>query len=1110
MATLAELLARLSSTPEPDEADDETPEPGTTPRGSRFADAVASPGVAPFGWQTEAPEDMFSKGDPVGNSTDLERVLALPRRPRLDLDSPTAEAIIELEMDKHGRDNPNCDCKKLDPRRSCIKRLLPVQAWMLREISMCQGLIASVTVGAGKCVVGSTEIMDYSQARRRRVDEPGELSVATFDRALRVGAATAFPSGSKPCIRVTTKSGTSIELSTDHPVLTARGWVEASDLTTTDFAAVAVEMPEPPKPTQATDAEVKFVAYMLADGGCSQSWMYFTNMTPSIIEDWSRSAEDLGYQVVERASRSKAREFSLKTNLGRWTKTPNTTRDRWGLHGLARDKRLHQDLWGLPRRQVALFLNRFLACDGHVSSRGIEVTLASEKMIDDLRFMLLRIGVRSPKHYKTASYVKNGVRHEFDAWRIGIFGANAQRLLEEIGPVLGKEEACSKLAVNLGATRRNTNFDVVPVGTKEILEIGDELDLRSVPIGERTVRGITALHKTLPSGKDQFVSRSAFIRFCDTWKYTGKFSYLATTDVAWDPIVSIEDIGVLPVFDLSVPGTHNFVANGVVIHNTLVDILGAMALDNVKQVLLLIPAPLRNQLQLDYQLISQHFKVPNLIMHIGTERPAYAPVVIPGRPTLHVMPYSRLSLPGASDFINALSPDAIICDEVDAVKSMASSRGIRLAKWFAGGETPEDKRKRMATKFMGWTGSLTDHSITEFNWLALFALKEQSPLPHDPMTVEEWGRCLDATTSPSPPGELMRFCSPGEEVRSAFGRHMAETPGFIIADISTVQITGGEGDVQLNIEEKEAPELPQIIQTALASVREGIRPDYLIHEVRPDLAIPGLLVNEELPDALAIAQAAQQVSCGVLYFWKFPRGEPVPLIKEYLLKRGAFNTEIREQAMRGETFLDSAMLCEEAAMRYWGDIPKVGNRPEWRCESWPDWRDIRDKVEPHADSCVLHDFIAQDAVDWGKEQPGIIWYNMKALATRMRELSGLPIHDGGTKGPARLRQEKGDRSIICSIKSNGRGYDGLQHIFHRQLLVNPPASATNWEQLLGRSHRRGQKSEVVHTEVYLHTPELRKAVDQAMRRSVYVQQLMKTNPKLLSGWKGILNPDADK
>ncbi len=46
-------------------------------------------------------------------------------------------------------------------------------------------------------------------------------------------------------------------------------------------------------------------------------------------------------------------------------------------------------------------------------------------------------------------------------------------------------------------------------------------------------------------------------------------SSLAESDVFWDTIVAIEPKGDEPVFDATVPGTHNFIADGIVAHNSV-------------------------------------------------------------------------------------------------------------------------------------------------------------------------------------------------------------------------------------------------------------------------------------------------------------------------------------------------------------------------------------------------------------------------------------------------------------------------------------------------------------------------------------------------------------
>ena len=44
---------------------------------------------------------------------------------------------------------------------------------------------------------------------------------------------------------------------------------------------------------------------------------------------------------------------------------------------------------------------------------------------------------------------------------------------------------------------------------------------------------------------------------------------LAESDIYWDRIVSIESDGEERVYDLTVPGHHNFIANNIIVHNSL-------------------------------------------------------------------------------------------------------------------------------------------------------------------------------------------------------------------------------------------------------------------------------------------------------------------------------------------------------------------------------------------------------------------------------------------------------------------------------------------------------------------------------------------------------------
>ena len=151
----------------------------------------------------------------------------------------------------------------------------------------------------------------------------------------------------------------------------------------------------------------------------------------------------------------------------------------------------------------------------------------------------------------------------------------------------------------------------------------------------------------------------------------------------------------------------------------------------------------------------------------------------------------------------------------------------------------------------------------------------------------------------------------------------------------------------------------------------------------------------------------------------------------------------------------------------------------------------------------VDDYLARDAAAWGRDNRGIIWYVHTTFGEKVAEISGLPIHRGGKDAEKRIKAERGDRSIIASIGSHGEGRDGLQYLFHQQLVANPPVSratggAALWEQLLGRLHREGFKWDEVDTWMYRHTREMREAWDRAQELARYVTGTMGSYQKLLA------------
>jgi replicative DNA helicase len=141
---------------------------------------------------------------------------------------------------------------------------------------------------------------------------------------------------------------------------------------------------------------------------------------------------------------------------------------------------------------------------------------------------------------------------------LDISGRNDQlRFLREISVHGDRSAACHTLLPLLEEVRSNPNVDTIPPGIWE--QVRGVLT-EHAPAPGTQFRGST-MSEHGPSG--QRLARVAAVLD------RAELDLLATNDVLWDEIVSIEPLGERDVFDATVLGLHNFIANGIAVHNSI-------------------------------------------------------------------------------------------------------------------------------------------------------------------------------------------------------------------------------------------------------------------------------------------------------------------------------------------------------------------------------------------------------------------------------------------------------------------------------------------------------------------------------------------------------------
>ena len=217
-----------------------------------------------------------------------------------------------------------------------------------------------------------------------------------------------------------------------------------------------------------------------------------------------------------------------------------------------------------PKRQIALFLNHIWSTDGSVtinkSGRSGRVYYAStsRRLIDDLSRLLLRFGIST----MVRTVHKAGYR---DGYTLDISGSDSQRrFLSEIG-VHGERSAnAARLLEIVRSTTANTNVDTVPVGIWDsVREVMTEkgMTTRAFQAALGVQYSGSSIYRAAPS-RERLGQVAAVLDSADLELY-------AVNDVFWDEVVAIEPDGVEEVFDATVLGTHNFIANGIAVHNSI-------------------------------------------------------------------------------------------------------------------------------------------------------------------------------------------------------------------------------------------------------------------------------------------------------------------------------------------------------------------------------------------------------------------------------------------------------------------------------------------------------------------------------------------------------------
>lgn len=379
------------------------------------------------------------------------------------------------------------------------------------------------------------------------------------------------------------------------------------------------------------------------------------------------------------------------------------------------------------------------------------------------------------------------------------------------------------------------------------------------------------------------------------------------------------------------------------------------------------------------------------------------------QPLIQVLSYETLSV--RPDELLRLGPDALICDEAYNLKNPRSGRKKRVWRYM---------RMYPDTPFIPLTGTVQKKGFLDWWHIQRGALQpEIAVLPHSWPEVVQWNQALAPNlTQRRPVGALSLLCGQQggdhEGVRKAYGERFRMTPGVITCP-------GGSCDAS--------------IQFTLEHMRHREIDTYMTEMRRTWETPDGTPFNE----GSDLWRHARELANGYIYRWK------VPGPKRWMEARREANAFLRE-ILRHSRTLDT----ELQVWRAYPDEPALVR-----------WREIKPTFTPETEPVWFTYDVIDAAVERARAQKALLWVEHTAVGRKISERHGIPYF-------ARLGRDPQHGSImdwpggpcVVSTTAVGEGFN-LQDRWHRNVILNITPGCKEYEQTMGRTHRQGQRSDLV-------------------------------------------------
>ncbi|MDD2703417.1 MAG: LAGLIDADG family homing endonuclease [Candidatus Omnitrophica bacterium] len=332
-------------------------------------------------------------------------------------------------------------------------------------------------------------------------------------------------------------------------------------------------------PRNMDNSLARFLGYLFAEGRTTKgSQVWFVNEDTAVVDDFTRCARaSFGVEAKSFDYKKGTKDVIIFSQaLCQFLEKAF----EFGIESSSGEKRVPPQIFSGDSEIIASFLSALFEGDGYVSvnrkgsGNYFEYATASKALAEGVSSLLLRLGVFSVIRKKSKAATNTKLKIKRDYYSVYVYGMENIGKLAELLHFAGKKSLALDAMKLLSGSGVNPNLDLIPEVNKVfrmLVKLSGVKVKRLKKISPRLVSYYE--DRCLPSRQGL---REALSVIAEHGQLNGLaqsiFDYLKTltnSDIYWDEVVSIKKVySEKWVYDLSIEGNHNFIAQDIVVHNS--------------------------------------------------------------------------------------------------------------------------------------------------------------------------------------------------------------------------------------------------------------------------------------------------------------------------------------------------------------------------------------------------------------------------------------------------------------------------------------------------------------------------------------------------------------